>query len=80
MFVYKLNPKTGEKVGKEVKLFAAAVGNKRKRGSFNVVTSDDKTKILVNHISYNNKTKYFKDKYRLLDTDLKVLLEKEEKN
>ena len=78
MFVYKMDPKTGDKIGKEVKLFAIAVEKKKRQGGFNVVTSKDKSKILINQYAYYKKQKVYKDIYRLLDTDLNVLTKKTE--
>ncbi|MBL4705114.1 MAG: hypothetical protein JKY54_11360, partial [Flavobacteriales bacterium] len=78
ILVYNLDAKTGNKIGKDVKLFEVTVEKKRRRGSFNVTVSKDRSKILVNHAAYYASQKKFKDKYRLLDKDLNILLEKEE--
>jgi len=78
IYVYNMDGKTGAKVGKEKKLFEVEVEKKRRRGNFNVTVSKDKTKMLVNHIAYYRTQKKWKDKYRLLDKDLTILLEKEE--
>lgn len=79
VFAYNIDSKSGKKIGKEKELFRIDVEKKSRRGTFNVFTSKDGKKLLVNHYAYYRKQKAYYDKYKLVDKDLNIELEKEEK-
>lgn len=79
IFGYHIDSKTGKKEGDERELFRVDVERKSRRGTFSVNTSEDGKKLLVNHYAYYKKQKAYFDKYKLIDKDLNVELEKEEK-
>ncbi|MFT5920084.1 MAG: hypothetical protein ACI9FU_001899 [Granulosicoccus sp.] len=78
IYGYRVDAVTGEKKGKEVKLFETEVEKKRRRGAFVVITSPDKTKVLVSHIAYHLTLGKHKHVTKLLDADLNIIFELEE--
>ncbi|MDQ3191120.1 MAG: hypothetical protein M3Q58_05965 [Bacteroidota bacterium] len=78
IFAYTLSGKDGKKIGKDVEVFNIPVEKKKRSGTFYFFRSEDRTKIVVNHVAYYKKQKEVKDKYKLLDTDLNVLVERED--
>lgn len=66
------------KTSKRVELFEIPVDNKKRSGEFYLFLSQDKTKILLNHYAYSKKYRQYKDWYKLIDSDLNILLDRED--
>lgn len=78
IYAFTLSGKDGKKIGKDIPIFNVPVEKKKRSGDFFFFRSTDRTKILINHMAYYKKQKEVKDKYKLLDADLNVLLERED--
>lgn len=70
--------KNGKQVGKEKKLFEVPVEKRNLMGKFLFFVSPDKSKVLVNHFADYKKEGKIKDRYKLFDCDMNMLLEKTE--
>jgi len=77
LYLYSIDSETGENKGEVIQIFNVQVDGRWSRGNFYVHTSIDKKRILLNHYAYYKEDKAWKDKFVLLDSDLNVLLEKE---
>lgn len=71
------NGTTGNVVAKQKTLFKTTVDNRRRKGNFSVLASEDLTKVLIYHEAYYKQIDAEKRKYILLDDELSVFMEKE---
>ena len=78
LFAYTYSSENGKKLDQKIELFNIEVEKRRRDGNFMVMTSPDRTKILINHYAYYRKEKKYRDKYVLLDENLNKLLDKDE--
>ncbi len=79
VYAYIYNADDGSKTEEPKLIMTVPVEKLKRKGSFYVFVSKDRTKILLNHAGYYKKEKCIKDKYLLLNTDLEVITEKEDK-
>jgi hypothetical protein len=79
VYAYIYNADDGAKAGEPKLIMTVPVEKLKRKGSFYVFVSSDRSKILVNHAGYYKKEKCIKDKYLLLNADLEIITEKEDK-
>jgi len=79
VYAYIYNADDGTKAGESKLIMTVPVEKLKRKGSFYVFVSKDRNKILVNHAGYYKKEKCIKDKYLLLNGNLEVITEKEDK-
>lgn len=77
VFVTSIKSSNGAISNKSTDLFAIEVEKKRRSGEFTVLSSDDGTRILINHYGYYKKQQEYSDKYWLLDGELEEITNKE---
>ena len=78
IFVYQYDAETGNKTIERKNILSIDAPSFRKKGSFNVFVSDDKTKVLINYTNYLKSEKSLKEVFVLYDNKLNVITEKEE--
>lgn len=74
---YVTDGKTGKK-GKAINFIETPVENKRRRGDFLVMASEDQTKFVIAHTAYYKEQRVYKTIYKLYDYELKELATKED--
>lgn len=77
VFAFKVDGSTGKIKKKDQELFVEEVDNKRRKGTYRVKLSEDKSKVLINFFAYHKKEGEYIDKYKLLDKNLVTDFEKE---
>ena len=77
---YKIDKKNGKQDRKKTEILSVNVEKKRRRGSFYVSVSEDKSKILINHYAYYKKKKKEVNRLMLFDNEMNLLVEAEDDN
>ena len=67
-----------QQMSESIVLFDVPVESRRRSGEYYVFLSQDRNKILVNHYAYYKKQRQYKDKFKLVDANLNVLLDRED--
>ncbi|MCT4581272.1 MAG: hypothetical protein N4A35_07625 [Flavobacteriales bacterium] len=78
IYAYYINGKTGKADKHKQKIFSIPVEKKSRDGSFSIMVSPDKSKVLIRHYAYYKKQKAFKEKIKVLDDNLEELNATEE--
>ena len=63
---------------KPVEFFSVEVEKKKRQGKFYIWVSPDRSRILLNHYAYYKEYREYRDKYKLIDRNLNVLVERED--